>query len=177
MVERPSDGQRDGLQVATTIHLASQKCCKVDWRTLEQRRVDSRLCMLYEIRNHIEEEHYVHRSTVRRSHQYRQLRADRDYTRFSFFPRTIIKWNQLSSQTCVAEPLDTFKVYRPRSWRSSIQDSINFQDIFYLFSLSLSLFSSLYLSLFLFLSLRQLGSTAGISFVLLKVTCSPNPEP
>ena len=74
---------------------------RLDWRTLEQRRVDSRLCMLYKIRNHliaIEEEHYVQRGTGRCSHQYRQLRADRHYTRFS----TIIQWNQLSSQTFMA---------------------------------------------------------------------------
>ena len=48
---------------------------RLDWRTLEQRRVDSRLCMLYKIRNHliaIEEEHYVQRGTGRCSHQYRQ---------------------------------------------------------------------------------------------------------
>ena len=54
----------------------------LDWRTREQRRVDSRHCMLYKIRNHlvaVEEEHYVQRGTGRRSHQYRQLTKPRSF--------------------------------------------------------------------------------------------------
>ena len=114
----------------STYDLASQICCSLNWITLEQRRVDFGLCMLYKIRNHLiaaEEEHYVQRRTGRRSHQYRQLRAVRYYTRFFFFPRTIIQWNQLSSQTCMTSRSTSS---RHRSWRSTIQDSINFQDIF-----------------------------------------------
>ena len=84
----------------------------LDWRSLEQRRVDSRLTILYKIRNHhvaIDENLYLQRGTGRREYQYRQLRADKDYTRFSFFPRTVIQWNQLPSQICLAESLDSFK--------------------------------------------------------------------
>ena len=84
----------------------------LDWRSLEQRRVDSRLTILYKIRNHlvaIDENSYLQRGTGRREYQYRQLRADKDYTRFSFFPRTVIQWNQLPSQICMAESLDSFK--------------------------------------------------------------------
>ena len=84
------------------------------WRSLEQRRVDSRLTNLYKLRNHLfamDENKYLQRGTGRRDHQYdyRQLRADKDYTRFSFFPRTVIQWSQLSRQNCLAELLDTFK--------------------------------------------------------------------
>ena len=84
----------------------------LDWRSIEQRRVDSRLTILYKIRNHlvaIDENSYLQRGTGRREYQYRQLRADKDYTRFSFFPRTVIQWNQLPSQICLAESLDSFK--------------------------------------------------------------------
>ena len=84
----------------------------LDWRSLEQRRVDSRLSMLFKIRHHlvaIDEESCLKRGTGRREHQYRQLRADKYYTRFSFFPRTVIQWNQLPSHICLAESLDTFK--------------------------------------------------------------------
>ena len=84
----------------------------LDWRSLEQRRVDSRLTIPYKIRNHlvaIDENLYLQRGTGRREYQYRQLRADKDYTRFSFFPRTVIQWNQLPSQICLAELLDSFK--------------------------------------------------------------------
>ena len=84
----------------------------LDWRTLWQRCVDSRLCMIYKIRNNlvaIEDDKYLQTGTGRRSYQYRQIRADRDYTRFSFFPRTVIQWNQLPSQTWSAASLEAFK--------------------------------------------------------------------
>ena len=84
----------------------------LDWRSLEQRRVDSRLTILYKIRNHlvaIDENLYLQRGSGRREYQYRQLRADEDYTSFSFFPRTVIQWNQLPSQICLAQSLDSFK--------------------------------------------------------------------
>ena len=53
----------------------------LDWRSLEQRRVDSRLTILYKLRNHlvaIDENKYLQRGTGRRDHQYRQLRADKE---------------------------------------------------------------------------------------------------
>ena len=84
----------------------------LEWRSLEQRRADSRLCMLYKIRNNlvaINEDDYLTRGSGRRKHQYHQLRADKDYTRFSFFPRTVVQWNQLPVDTCLAESLDSFK--------------------------------------------------------------------
>ena len=84
----------------------------LDWRSLEQRRVDSRLYMLFKIRHHlvtINEESHLKRGTGRREHQYRHLRADKDYTRFSFFSRTVIQWNQLPSHICLVQSLDTFK--------------------------------------------------------------------
>ena len=84
----------------------------LDWRSLEQRRVDPRLTILYKIRNHlfaIDENSYLQRATGRREYQYRQLRVDKDYTGFSFFPRTVIQWNQPPSQICLAESPDSFK--------------------------------------------------------------------
>ena len=90
----------------------SDMLCSVDWRSLEQREVDSRLSVLFKIQHHlvaIDEESYLKRGTGRREHQYRQLRADKDYTRFSFFPRTVIHWNEFPSHICLAESLNTFK--------------------------------------------------------------------
>ena len=82
----------------------------LDWRTLEQRRVDSRLCVLYKIRNRlvaVEEGDYLQRGTGIRQYQYRHIRADKDYTRFSFFPRTVIQWNKLPSHICIADSLES----------------------------------------------------------------------
>ena len=90
---------------------ASDMLCSLDWRSHEQRRVNSRLSMLFKIQHHlvaINEESCLERGTGRREHQYCQLRADKHYTRFSFFPRTVIQWN-LPSHICLAELLDTFK--------------------------------------------------------------------
>ena len=52
---------------------------------------------------------YGSRGTGRRVYQYRQLREDKDYTLFSFSPRTEKQWTQLPSQTCLAESIDIFK--------------------------------------------------------------------
>ena len=86
-------------------------------------------------------------SIGRRDHQYRQLRADKDYTRFSFFPRTVIQWNQLDipNQICLSESLDTFKtqvakIEHPRLDKSSSISSISLPSVFFSsFSLFLSL--------------------------------------
>ena len=106
-------GQQGGWQEGTITLQAYQTCCAV-WTgdRLEQRRVDSRLSMLFKIRHHlvaIDDESCLKSGTGSWEHQYRQLRADKDYTRFSFFPRTVIQWNQLPSHICLAESLDTFK--------------------------------------------------------------------
>ena len=70
----------------------------LDWRTFEQKSVDARLYMFYKIRHKIvakEEEAYIQTGTGRREYLYRQIIADNDFTRFPFFPRTVIQWNQL----------------------------------------------------------------------------------
>ena len=84
----------------------------LEWRTLEQRRVDSRLCMIYKIRNcllAVEEGDYLQRGTGRWQYQYRQIRADKDYTRFSFFPHRVIQWSKLISHICTADSLESFQ--------------------------------------------------------------------
>ena len=130
--------------------ISTDKLHSLDSRTLEQRRVDSRLCMLYKIRNNlvaIEEDKHLQRGPGR-SHQYRQIRADRDYTRFSFFPWTIIQWNQLpghmlgnlawnlQNQCCEDRALQAQLITKIAS-----------------IALPFSLFSSFYLSLFLLVCL------------------------
>ena len=115
----------------------------LDWRTLEQRLVDSRLCMLYKIRKNllaIEEDKYFQRGTGRRFLQCRQIRADKDYSRFSFFPQTIIQWNQFPNPTCSATSPETFKT---NVWKVEHSRLNNSQNIFYLF-VFLSLFFLLF---------------------------------
>ena len=93
----------------------------------------------------IEKDKHLQRGTGRRSHQYRQLRADRDYTRFSF-----LSYNGINSQVRHARQPRS-KPSKPRLRLSRTPRSINSQNIFYLFIFLSS--SSFYLSLFLVICL------------------------
>ena len=111
----------------------------LDWRSLEQRRVDSRLTILYKIRNHlvaIDENFYLQRGTGRREYQYRQLRADKDYTRFSFPGQS---YSGTSFQVKSAWQSRSIPS-RPKSRRSSTLDSIRPKHFFYLFAFLLLYF-------------------------------------
>ena len=72
------------------------------------------------------------------------MRADRHYTRFSFFHQTAIQWNQPPSQTCSATSLETFKTNVAKVKYSG---QLYSQNIFYLFAFLF--FSSFCISLFL----------------------------
>ena len=74
----------------------------LNWRPLDQRRIDSRLMMMYKVTyDHvaIPESLYLVRNTRASRHipslAYRQIQTLKDYYRFTFFPRTIIHWNAL----------------------------------------------------------------------------------
>ena len=81
-----------------------QRTSSVDlnWRTLEQRRIDSRLTLKYKITYDlvaIPAADYLIPNTrqSRHNHQlaYRQIPILKDYYKFTFFPRTIVHWNAL----------------------------------------------------------------------------------
>ena len=74
----------------------------LNWRSLEQRRIDSRLTLMYKIIYDlvaIPAADYVIPSTrqSRHNHQlaYRQIPTLKDNYKFTFFPRTIVHWNAL----------------------------------------------------------------------------------
>ena len=144
----------------------------LDWRSLEQRRVDSRLSMLFKIRHHllaIDEESYLKRGTGRREHQYRQLRADKDYTRFSFFPRTVLNTVEPTSRSylpgrVVRHLLDSGR--EDRALKTQLIQRISS------ISLSFFIFSSFCLSQF---SLFQLNLFH--SFPIFSVSHSPGENP
>ena len=105
----------------------------LDWRSLEQRRVDSRLTILYKIRNHlvaIDENSYLQRGTGRR-----------EYTRtthaFLSFPGQ--SYNGTSFQVKSAWQRHSIPS-RPKSRRSSTLDSIRPKHFFYLFAFLLLYF-------------------------------------
>ena len=110
-----------------------QTCCAVWTGDPLNRGEWIPVSMLFKIRHHlvtIDEESCLKRGTGRREHQYCQFRADKDYTRFSFFSRTVIQWNQLQ---VISAWQSRSTPSRLRSRRSSTQDSINLKNTFYLF--------------------------------------------
>ena len=88
---------------------------QLKWRSLEQRRVDTRLTMLFKIRNDlvlISSSSLVPNTGILHSaypHRYVPISKDNADQFNSFFPRTIRQWNRLDSDVALGKCLDTFK--------------------------------------------------------------------
>ena len=74
----------------------------LNWRTLEQQRIDSRLILMYKITYDlvaIPAADYLIPNTRQSRHNhllaYRQIPALKDYYKYTFFLRTIVHWNAL----------------------------------------------------------------------------------
>ena len=72
----------------------------LNWHTLEQRRIDSRLTLMYKITYDlvaILAAHYLIPNTRQSRHNhlraYRQIPTLKDYYKYTFFPCTIVHWN------------------------------------------------------------------------------------
>ena len=97
-ITNPKDGDKTSHRIVDQLEMVQRRAARwvtgryhntssvsdmlrsLDWQSLEQRRVDSRLSMLFKIRHHlvaIDEESCLKRGTGRREHQYHQLRADK----------------------------------------------------------------------------------------------------
>ena len=75
----------------------------LNWRTLEQQRIDSRLTLMYKITYDLVDipaADYLIPNTMqsRHNHQlaYRQIPTLKDYYKYTFFPRTMVHWNALT---------------------------------------------------------------------------------
>ena len=86
-------------------------------RSLEQRRADARVIMLYKIMNglvaiplppYFEQPYRM----TRHSHPLalRQIHTSADYYRYSFFPATVVLWNRLPCSVVTLSTLDQFSV-------------------------------------------------------------------
>ncbi len=86
----------------------------LQWEPLEERRLRSRLVMMYKI-NHdlidIPAASYLTPgdSRTRGSSNYRQPHTNHDVYKFSFFPRTIRDWNSLPDSAKSASTIEAFK--------------------------------------------------------------------
>ncbi|MCG7878314.1 MAG: reverse transcriptase family protein, partial [Candidatus Thiodiazotropha endolucinida] len=87
------------------------------WRTLEQRRNDSRLCLFYKIVHGLVAidlpPYVVHPTRIshKNSHPlvYRQIHTRVDYYKYSFYPLAIVQWNRLPSNVALLPTFESFK--------------------------------------------------------------------
>jgi hypothetical protein len=90
---------------------------QLEWETLEGRRKNNRLSMMYKIMNNmvgIHKEQLLTMSSEKRtrgSHQHKilKMQGTKDIYMNSFFPRTASDWNQLPGDITEAATLNTFK--------------------------------------------------------------------
>ena len=86
------------------------------WQPLQVRRKNNRLIMMYRIiKNHVEIPQ-IHHPTLREfqpvrgnQHNFTPMQPEVEAFKYSFFPRTITDWNQLSKATVASKSLDAFK--------------------------------------------------------------------
>ena len=90
---------------------------RLGWRTLEQRRADSRLVLFYKIVHGlvaIPLPTYVipfnRYSRTTHSLAFRQLYARTDYYKYSFFLLAVVQWNNPSASIATLTNLDSFKL-------------------------------------------------------------------
>ena len=70
----------------------------INWRTLKQRRKDSRLTLMYKITYDLVADYLIPNTRQSRHNDllaYRQIPTFKDYYKYTFFPRTIVHWNAL----------------------------------------------------------------------------------
>ena len=86
------------------------------WRSLEQRRSDSQLCLFYKIIFGLVAidmpPYVVHPSRIlRNSHPlgFRQIQTTVGYFKYSFYPLAIVQWNRLPSHIALLPTFDSFK--------------------------------------------------------------------
>ena len=87
------------------------------WRRLDQRRIDARLSLMYKISHDlvaIPKTQFLipvlRQSRTTHNKAYRQMPATTDYYKYSFFPRTIIHWNQLPAHIVNLPTADQFNL-------------------------------------------------------------------
>jgi hypothetical protein len=96
----------------------TQMMSDLNWKSLESRRRDSRLILLFKIINNlvaIPPDKYLERKNQNynlrnpNQKQYQVKSANVDSFKFSFFPRSIKEWNNLSEKEVSCPSVNTFR--------------------------------------------------------------------
>ena len=104
--------RRAARYVCSDFHSRTPGCVtdmlrSLEWESLQTRRKYARLILIYKISNNLFDipiNEYITKShsCTRGKHKYVQQYANKDSYKFSFFPRSVINWNQLpASITCL----------------------------------------------------------------------------
>jgi hypothetical protein len=95
-------------------------------RRLDQRRIDSRLSLMYKIHHGLvaipKDEYLTPHPRIPRNghpHMYRLIGTRKDYYKYSYFPRTIFHWNKLPANVAELPTVDRFNAALPRITHSS----------------------------------------------------------
>ena len=96
----------------------TQMMNELNWRPLHQRRKDKRLVLLYNIINNLvaipPDKHFslknkAYSLRTKHSKQIESKSVNIDTFKYSFFPRTILEWNKLSSTEVDCQSVNQFK--------------------------------------------------------------------
>jgi len=107
-----------GRSVMTMVATAVSPPCSPElaaWATLEQRRENQRLTMMYKVVHELVAVPTTHltvadsRTRANHSYKFRTFSCNSTTYKYSFFPRTIPSWNLLPAETAEATPVDAFK--------------------------------------------------------------------
>ncbi|MCG8078312.1 MAG: reverse transcriptase family protein, partial [Candidatus Thiodiazotropha taylori] len=85
------------------------------WQSLEQRRAEARLCLFYKIINNMVAvplpSYVIPNPRTSRGHSktFQQLHTRKDFYKYSFFPLSIVQWNDLPESAVSSPSLDIFK--------------------------------------------------------------------
>ena len=87
----------------------------MQWNTLEKRRQNQRMCMMYKISHQLVAVPPTQlippnrRTRSNHCYKYQTIRANTTVYKNSFYPRSIPEWNDLSADLAESPSLDTFK--------------------------------------------------------------------
>ena len=86
------------------------------WKSLKERRRNNRLFFLFKITNGIVDVPASYHPVLRcpqpprgNQHQYQRIPAEVDVYQYSFLPRSIVDWNNLSPSVVAADSLESLK--------------------------------------------------------------------
>ena len=94
----------------------SDMIVNLGWQTLQQRRSTARAVLMYKITYNLvaitmPPYFTIPTRTSARNHSlhYHPILTNRDYYKFSFFPRTVVLWNSLPNSLVTSKDLDSFR--------------------------------------------------------------------